>query len=330
MADMTIRIEDLKAGMKVKLVDKDVRHRCLAGFVTPMEKYLGTVCTIKSTKEDRFRIEEDVKDMGGWYWNLELIEKIIEDKKEIKIEDLKVGMKVKLVDEEPSYHITGGFTSKMRKFLGGVYTVRRVFQWDGVFSIAEDKNNYIWDVRLVDEIIEGKKEIKREDLKAGMKIKFVDEKPSYHVTGGFNDDMNEFLGKICTVSKVNTGYWSGETIDIKEDNGRFIWDFRLIESIVPTKMEYKQFSDMLNEFNMADRMKLVKIFADSIVGDPSFEKCIINEKCVIVFLKDKTGVYKGVAKCCDDDTFDICKGFEIALLKASKKCLDKKLKDACK
>ncbi len=163
-----------------------------------------------------------------------------------------------------------------------------------------------------------------------MKIKFVDEKPSYHVTGGFNDDMNEFLGKICTVSKVNTGYWSGETIDIKEDNGSFIWDFRLIESIVPTKMEYKQFSDMLNEFNMEDRMKLVKIFADSIVGDPSFEKCIINEKCVIVFLKDKTGVYKGVAKCCDDDTFDICKGFEIALLKASKKCLDKKLKDACK
>ena len=39
----------------------------------------------------------------------------------VRIEDLKVGMKVKLVDKEPNYHVTGGFTSTMRKFLGGVY-----------------------------------------------------------------------------------------------------------------------------------------------------------------------------------------------------------------
>lgn len=113
---MTVRIEDLKVGMKVKLVSNDVRYRRLGGFVKPMEKYLGTVCTIRDIEDDRFRIEEDIKELGGWLWNLELIEKIVDDKEKknkvyARFEEIeKTSTEEAFIELEKTYfHVVGSW-----------------------------------------------------------------------------------------------------------------------------------------------------------------------------------------------------------------------------
>ena len=73
---MTVRIEDLKEGMKVKLVDREPKYIVVGGFDDGMRKYLGKVCTV--VLKGAFVLFKE--DRGRWCWDISLIEKIIDDK----------------------------------------------------------------------------------------------------------------------------------------------------------------------------------------------------------------------------------------------------------
>lgn len=74
---MTVRIEDLKVGMKVKLVDSDKILSCK--LFNDMTEYLGEVYTVSAIHPsiERIRFEEDG---ARWSWDIRLIEKIIGEK----------------------------------------------------------------------------------------------------------------------------------------------------------------------------------------------------------------------------------------------------------
>ena len=78
---MTVRIEELKEGMKVKLVDT-IPWGMIAHPI--MGVYLGSVCTIKTINitNDYFEIQEDQHEFydGGFKWSNRFIEKIVEEK----------------------------------------------------------------------------------------------------------------------------------------------------------------------------------------------------------------------------------------------------------
>lgn len=75
----------------------------------------------------------------------------------VRIEDLKVGMKVKLVNKKPKGVLHCGFNNQMEKYLGKVCIVKEVVIWatKGIV-IKEDKNRFIWDVRLIEKIVDDK------------------------------------------------------------------------------------------------------------------------------------------------------------------------------
>lgn len=81
---MTVRIEDLKVGMKVKLVDKKPKGEFYCGFNNEMRKYFRKVCTIREVNFYHFKIQEDIGEYfgDGWYWDYEFIEKIVDDKEQ--------------------------------------------------------------------------------------------------------------------------------------------------------------------------------------------------------------------------------------------------------
>ena len=76
---MTVRIEDLKVGMKVKLVDREPKYIVVGGFDDGMRKYLGKVCTVV-LKDSYGAFVLFKEDRGCWRWDISLIEKIIDDK----------------------------------------------------------------------------------------------------------------------------------------------------------------------------------------------------------------------------------------------------------
>ena len=74
---MTVRIEDLKVGMKVKLVGNVSLFE--VGFFPDMSRFLGKVCTIESIDiPNRYITLKE--DKTKWGWPIELIEKIVDDK----------------------------------------------------------------------------------------------------------------------------------------------------------------------------------------------------------------------------------------------------------
>ena len=74
---MTVIIKDLQVGMKVKLVDSD---KILSyKLFSDMTEYFGKIYTVKSIYPltEQIKLEED---KTGWYWDIKLIEKIVDDK----------------------------------------------------------------------------------------------------------------------------------------------------------------------------------------------------------------------------------------------------------
>lgn len=78
-----VRIEDLKVGMKVKIVDERTYEMNSCGL---MDKWLGKVMTVRehdysSAVGDFVRMVEDYGEYrgSGWGWTAEMIEKIVTD-----------------------------------------------------------------------------------------------------------------------------------------------------------------------------------------------------------------------------------------------------------
>lgn len=75
-----VRIEDLKVGMKVRIVDERTKFMNPSGR---MDKYLGKVMTIyKINLDGDIFMEEDAGEyfggpLNGWFWSTEMIEEIV-------------------------------------------------------------------------------------------------------------------------------------------------------------------------------------------------------------------------------------------------------------
>ncbi len=78
-----VNIEDLAPGMRVKIVDKwtDPGGRQEpTGF---MDKWLGTVMTVRGFLYGAARMEEDIKEYeDGWFWYPEMLDYIADDDSE--------------------------------------------------------------------------------------------------------------------------------------------------------------------------------------------------------------------------------------------------------
>ena len=139
--------------------------------------------------------------------------------------DLKVGMKVRIVEKVPKGEIFGGFVDEMKVFLGKVVTVSHVGSCS--FGIKEDKYCLLWDFCLIDEII-GASEgvpVAVDSLQVGMSVRIVKEAPKGAVHGCFVEDMEEFLGNTLTIHSLEEkGFYTKE-------NGWF-WDYKLIDKIL--------------------------------------------------------------------------------------------------
>lgn len=78
-----VKQDKYEVGDKVKIVDKWNKDTNETMF-GDMDKYLGTVMTIRSIDSDGdYRMEDDKYECGGWYWNKHCIEgKVVESKVE--------------------------------------------------------------------------------------------------------------------------------------------------------------------------------------------------------------------------------------------------------
>ena len=168
--------------------------------------------------------------------------------------------------------------------------------------------------------------VRIEDLKVGMKVKLVDEELKYWVYGGFVGPMRKYLGKECTISAVGI---LGNNIRLKEDKGKWLWDIDLIEKIVDDKKNKNRIYTTLKEIRKESlEDNYIKLISCSSYTNIlfRFDKCIVNNNCVIgVFVDDKR-TYKGIAKCHPDDKFDLAKGLTITMLRAYKDYLNRKIK----
>lgn len=170
--------------------------------------------------------------------------------------------------------------------------------------------------------------VRIEDLKVGMKVKLVDREPKYIVVGGFDDGMRKYLGKVCTVV-LKDSY--GAFVLFKEDRGCWCWDISLIEKIIDDKEKknkvYTDLDVIIRKEGLSEGwFKLRRIYQSSIDPLFKFQKCIVNNNCVIGIFRVRERIYKGIAKCHPNDEFDLNKGLSIAMLRAYKDYLDREIK----
>lgn len=152
-------------------------------------------------------------------------------------------------------------------------------------------------------------------LKVGMKVRLVNREPKHRVYGGFVDKMEQHLGKEVTIARVREKYFL-----IEEDSGRWIWDYCLIDE----KSGFKKIEkDRRLHGDIKDFSRISRILP---VGT-WVEKVIVNGKCVITFFKNEDGeTFKKVAKCCEEDRFDLSKGVEICVHRAMLDITNKELR----
>ena len=160
--------------------------------------------------------------------------------------------------------------------------------------------------------------MKREQLKVGMKVRLAEHeiKDCY---GGFISDMENYLGRVVTITDVCTDYF-----EIKEDSGMWIWDIRYARP-VKEKKEFKTYTgyiDSVEGVSMREIVQGMKIGID---------KVIINGKCVIMYCSNSSGkVFKAVANCQEGDTFDLKTGLRICILKIRQRTAEYELKKLMK
>lgn len=72
-----IDLSMLEPGTKVKIVNR--WHGTGHNLVGHMDKYLGTIMTVREVNDYEVRMVEDECDNGGWFWYENMIEYIVED-----------------------------------------------------------------------------------------------------------------------------------------------------------------------------------------------------------------------------------------------------------
>lgn len=152
----------------------------------------------------------------------------------------------------------------------------------------------------------------KETLKVGQKVKLIKESQiDFSPYGGINSDMEKLLGTEVTVAGV--GKYS---FDIEEDNETWVWDYRLI-SKKDSKPASKKYAGY--EFSEEDCI---------LPCGYSLLNVIKNDKAVICFVGEEYSgnIIKTVARCHEDDEFDLIKGIEICMYKTLRKIADKHLR----
>ena len=167
--------------------------------------------------------------------------------------------------------------------------------------------------------------VRIEDLKVRMKVKLVGNVSLFEV--GFFPDMSRFLGKVCIIESIDI---PNKYITLKEDKTKWGWPIELIEKIIDDKEKknkvYTSFDEIKKESSKESYSELLKAeFLDRPISF-EFDKCIANSNCVIAIFERYGRVYKGIARCHPDDKFDLAKGLTIAMLRACKSYLDRKIK----
>ena len=160
-------------------------------------------------------------------------------------------------------------------------------------------------------------------LKIRQRIKMVNEMPNGQITGGWNDRMGKYLGKVVTIKSFG---WSAGSFYIEEDGGFYIWDKKFIAEVLPEKgaIVLKTVSDMKKHFNVCEASKILPVGA-------RIQKVIYDgNKCIVCFVDYKDYTIKTVTKCHECDEFSFQKGMEIAMYNTVRRMADKELKKLCK
>lgn len=167
--------------------------------------------------------------------------------------------------------------------------------------------------------------VRIEDLKVRIKVKLVGNVSLFEV--GFFPDMSRFLGKVCTIESIDI---PNKYITLKEDKTKWGWPIELIEKIIDDKEKKNKVYTSLEEFgeqiSLEDWYALNHYYLYGTSQMFRFEKCIVNNSCVIGIFKGGKRIYKGIARCHPDDRFDLAKGLTIATLRAYKNYLDRQIK----
>ncbi len=72
----------------------------------------------------------------------------------VMIGDLKVGMKVKIVDSEKI--LSCKLFNDMTEYFGKVYTVKSIYPLTEQIKLKEDKTGWHWDIKLIEKIVDDK------------------------------------------------------------------------------------------------------------------------------------------------------------------------------
>lgn len=111
----------------------------------------------------------------------------------VRIEDLKAGMKVKLVKELPYYKSKYSCYNAMKVYLGKICTIKEIMFWPKeCIGIKEDENKLMWDISLIEKIVDDK------EKKNEVYTSFGDIKKEYLSEYGKLLDINS----ICKIGEI--------------------------------------------------------------------------------------------------------------------------------
>lgn len=156
----------------------------------------------------------------------------------------------------------------------------------------------------------------------GQKVRITNERPSGHVAGGWNDEMDKYLGKVVTLAR-KSGYHRN-AFNIEEDNKMWIWDSKLFVPVKEKKAVVIKTLDEMEKHFKTDILKVIPVGAilEKIIHD--------GDKCLVCFVSYKDYIIKTVTKCHEEDEFSFQKGMEIAMYNTAKRIAERELKTLCK
>lgn len=234
---------------------------------------------------------------------------------------INIGDKIKLKSLEECKQVRAFITTDMEQYFGKTLTVAKVLGDRVLFK--EDGESWAYTDDWFEKVIPAgsSKEFKLTREMAGKKV-ILKPLTKCHATWKIHitSDMERYFGKPVTISTV----FGDGTFTIREDVLRFYFAEEWVDR------EYTA-----PEVYTGERIE--DTFRDTMrksIDNTAFciTKVIVNNRCVIVLGLDKnTGKkVKAVAKCADTDEFDIQKGFEIAVTRASIKVQQSYLKELIK
>lgn len=160
--------------------------------------------------------------------------------------------------------------------------------------------------------------MRKTNFRVGQKVKLVDRRSSIKgdIAKGFNDEMVCHFGKVVTIERVEGKTFNNPLPYVRVEENYWSWDFRFLEP-VEEKLGARVYD--VDDFYREDCI---------LPCDYNLIKVIQNDKAVICFVEDECNgkTIKAVAKCHEEDTFDLYKGVEICMYKVLRKIADRNLR----